>query len=137
MATADGSMALIALFGIASFPALGAADATPNLGGGVVDHVETVAVGREPPPGRPGRRGAHRRPQLGRRCPNPRPKVKAATPPSPKPAPAPRPAPLRPLRPPPAPAPSSGVWYSLAQCESGGNWAIASGNGFYGGLQFT
>ncbi|ODU16968.1 MAG: transglycosylase, partial [Pseudonocardia sp. SCN 72-51] len=24
-----------------------------------------------------------------------------------------------------------------AQCESGGNWAINTGNGFYGGLQFT
>jgi LysM repeat protein len=28
------------------------------------------------------------------------------------------------------------VWNSLAQCESGGNWAINTGNGFYGGLQF-
>ena len=31
----------------------------------------------------------------------------------------------------------SDVWASLAQCESGGNWAINTGNGFYGGLQFT
>lgn len=30
-----------------------------------------------------------------------------------------------------------GVWDSLAQCESGGNWAINTGNGYYGGLQFT
>ena len=30
-----------------------------------------------------------------------------------------------------------GVWDRLAQCESGGNWAINTGNGFYGGLQFT
>jgi len=30
-----------------------------------------------------------------------------------------------------------GVWNSLAQCESGGNWSIDTGNGFYGGLQFT
>ena len=30
-----------------------------------------------------------------------------------------------------------GVWDSLAQCEAGGNWAINTGNGFYGGLQFT
>jgi LysM repeat protein len=29
------------------------------------------------------------------------------------------------------------VWDSLAACESGGNWAINTGNGFYGGLQFT
>ncbi len=35
-----------------------------------------------------------------------------------------------------APA-SSGVWDRLAQCESGGDWSINTGNGFYGGLQFT
>ena len=29
------------------------------------------------------------------------------------------------------------VWDKLAQCESGGNWAINTGNGYYGGLQFT
>lgn len=28
------------------------------------------------------------------------------------------------------------VWDRLAQCESGGNWAINTGNGFYGGVQF-
>ena len=28
-------------------------------------------------------------------------------------------------------------WDAIAQCESGGNWAINTGNGFYGGLQFT
>ncbi|GAA3365596.1 hypothetical protein GCM10020366_66130 [Saccharopolyspora gregorii] len=28
------------------------------------------------------------------------------------------------------------VWDRLAQCESGGNWATNSGNGYYGGLQF-
>ncbi|NYF97894.1 transglycosylase family protein [Janibacter cremeus] len=32
---------------------------------------------------------------------------------------------------------SSGVWDAVAQCESGGNWSINTGNGFYGGLQFT
>lgn len=36
-----------------------------------------------------------------------------------------------------APAAGYGVWDQLAQCESGGNWAIDSGNGFSGGLQFT
>ncbi len=30
-----------------------------------------------------------------------------------------------------------GVWDRLAQCESGGNWAINTGNGYYGGLQFN
>ncbi len=41
---------------------------------------------------------------------------------------------------PPAPAATSapsGVWNELAQCESGGNWSINTGNGYYGGLQFT
>ncbi len=32
---------------------------------------------------------------------------------------------------------SGGVWDRLAQCESGGNWAINTGNGYYGGLQFS
>ena len=33
-------------------------------------------------------------------------------------------------------APDS-TWDSVAQCESSGNWAINTGNGYYGGLQFT
>ena len=28
-------------------------------------------------------------------------------------------------------------WISLAECESGGNWSIDTGNGYYGGLQFS
>ncbi len=28
-------------------------------------------------------------------------------------------------------------WYAIAQCESGGNWHINTGNGYYGGLQFS
>jgi hypothetical protein len=37
-----------------------------------------------------------------------------------------------------APAPSGSVnWAAIAACESGGNWAASTGNGFYGGLQFT
>jgi resuscitation-promoting factor RpfE len=28
-------------------------------------------------------------------------------------------------------------WDAVARCESGGNWAINTGNGYYGGLQFT
>lgn len=28
------------------------------------------------------------------------------------------------------------AWDRIAECESGGNWAIDSGNGYYGGLQF-
>lgn len=29
------------------------------------------------------------------------------------------------------------VWDRIAACESGGNWAINTGNGYYGGLQFS
>lgn len=29
------------------------------------------------------------------------------------------------------------VWDRVAQCESSGNWAINTGNGYYGGLQFS
>ena len=28
-------------------------------------------------------------------------------------------------------------WDAVAQCESGGNWGINTGNGYYGGLQFS
>lgn len=31
----------------------------------------------------------------------------------------------------------NGVWERLAQCESNRDWDINTGNGFYGGLQFT
>ncbi|WP_055562995.1 transglycosylase family protein [Streptomyces atriruber] len=34
-------------------------------------------------------------------------------------------------------AADSGVWDRIARCESGGNWQINSGNGYYGGLQFS
>jgi uncharacterized protein YabE (DUF348 family) len=37
-----------------------------------------------------------------------------------------------------APSVASGsVWDKIAQCESGGNWHINTGNGYYGGLQFS
>jgi len=36
----------------------------------------------------------------------------------------------------PTTAPAS-TWDSLAQCESGGNWATNTGNGYAGGLQFS
>jgi len=36
------------------------------------------------------------------------------------------------------PASSGGAnWAAIAACESGGNWGANTGNGFYGGLQFT
>ena len=37
----------------------------------------------------------------------------------------------------PAVAAEGATWDRLAQCESGGNWAINTGNGYYGGLQFS
>jgi predicted nucleic acid-binding Zn-ribbon protein len=37
----------------------------------------------------------------------------------------------------PAPDAATHDWDAVAQCESGGNWSINTGNGFYGGLQFT
>lgn len=38
---------------------------------------------------------------------------------------------------PAANAADTATWDALAQCESGGNWNINTGNGFYGGVQFT
>jgi nucleoid-associated protein YgaU len=37
----------------------------------------------------------------------------------------------------PAEAATTGTWERLASCESGGNWDINTGNGYYGGLQFS
>lgn len=37
---------------------------------------------------------------------------------------------------PPPPPRTSVNWDAIAQCESGGNWHINTGNGYYGGLQF-
>jgi nucleoid-associated protein YgaU len=37
----------------------------------------------------------------------------------------------------PADAATARTWDRLAQCESGGNWNINTGNGYYGGLQFS
>ncbi|MGP3686563.1 transglycosylase family protein [Streptomyces sp. IBSNAI002] len=36
-----------------------------------------------------------------------------------------------------ASAATASEWDKVAQCESGGNWAINTGNGYYGGLQFS
>ena len=48
-----------------------------------------------------------------------------------RPAPAPAPAPA-----PPASGGGGLNWDGVAACESGGNWSINTGNGYYGGLQF-
>jgi hypothetical protein len=63
----------------------------------------------------------------------------AAAPPAPAPAGAAPAAPAAPAQASsPAPASAGGVnWSAIAACESGGNWAASTGNGFYGGLQFT
>ena len=37
----------------------------------------------------------------------------------------------------PASAAAPNDWDAVAQCESGGNWVINTGNGYYGGLQFS
>ena len=36
-----------------------------------------------------------------------------------------------------AKAATDSEWDQVARCESGGNWAINTGNGYHGGLQFT
>src|ERR1700758_379610 len=36
-----------------------------------------------------------------------------------------------------AAASPDGEWDQVARCESGNNWAINTGNGYYGGVQFT
>ena len=65
--------------------------------------------------------------------------------PTPPPTP-PRPAPPTVAAPPPSAGNTSGaglnlanaaMWDRIAQCESGGNWHINTGNGYYGGLQFA
>lgn len=38
---------------------------------------------------------------------------------------------------PASPASAAVNWDAIAQCESGGNWHINTGNGYYGGLQFS
>lgn len=58
----------------------------------------------------------------------------------PNPDASPRPEPSKPAKKKPVPAkpvPGGSVWDRLAQCESGGNWAANTGNGYYGGVQFS
>ena len=62
--------------------------------------------------------------------------------PTPKPTPTPKPIAAPPPAAPAAPQrvvtyDGDTVWDALATCESGGNWAINTGNGYYGGLQFS
>jgi uncharacterized protein YabE (DUF348 family) len=59
--------------------------------------------------------------------------------PAPKPQPAPQSSSQSSTQSAPATNYASGgtIWDRIAACESGGNWAINTGNGYYGGLQFT
>lgn len=51
--------------------------------------------------------------------------------------PAPTPTPAAPTASPPPASGGGGLnWDGVAACESGGNWSINTGNGYYGGLQF-
>ncbi len=43
----------------------------------------------------------------------------------------------KPAKPAESAGPAAGVFDRLAQCESGGNWQANTGNGFYGGVQFS
>jgi hypothetical protein len=69
----------------------------------------------------------------------------AAPAPAPQRVQAPAPAPVQAPAPAPAPAaPKAGAdpndpatWDRLARCEASGNWAANTGNGYYGGLQFS
>ena len=72
--------------------------------------------------------------------------TKAATPPVTPPATRPATPPATVAAPPPSAGNTSGaglnlanaaMWDKIAQCESGGNWRINTGNGYYGGLQFA
>jgi hypothetical protein len=75
----------------------------------------------------------------------PRPVVPApAAPAAPPPVPAAAPVTTTPstvapaaVAPVPATAPSTGVWAELRQCESGGDYSIDTGNGYYGAYQFS
>jgi hypothetical protein len=60
---------------------------------------------------------------------------RAAAKPAPAPVQSPRPGGTTAPR--PAPPAAGHDWDAVAQCESGGNWSINTGNGYYGGLQFS
>jgi hypothetical protein len=78
--------------------------------------------------------------------PEPEPQPEPEPEPQPEPEPEPEPEPQPEPEPEPEPETSSAsprgtvpmeTWDRLAQCESGGNWSINTGNGYYGGLQFA
>ncbi len=87
--------------------------------------------------------------RAARTCTGPAPPAPAPAPdapPAPAPDAPPAPAPEAPAPADAAPAPEEAPapkkaysvnWDAIAGCESGGNWAISTGNGYAGGLQFT
>ena len=89
---------------------------------------QVVTVGTKVPP-----------PVVAAPAPTPTATKSAAATPAPTSAPSAAPAPAA------TPAPSgaginlanAAMWDRIAQCESGGNWSINTGNGYYGGLQFS
>jgi hypothetical protein len=66
-----------------------------------------------------------------------RPVVEARSTPRPTPSPRPVPRSTSASSAPRSTTVDGSVWDRLAQCESGGNWSINTGNGYYGGLQFN
>lgn len=70
----------------------------------------------------------------------PEPEPTTTTTTAPPPPPTPTTAHVHPEPTPEPPAategPQAGVWAALSECESGGDWGTATGNGFFGGLQF-
>lgn len=62
--------------------------------------------------------------------------VVAQRPAPPRTAPTPTPTATAPVPVPAAPSPAHD-WDAVARCESSGNWSINTGNGYFGGLQFS
>lgn len=69
--------------------------------------------------------------------PNPTPTLPPTPAPTPPPTPAPTPPPTPAPTPPSTGGPTAAQWAALRQCESGGNYAINTGNGYYGAYQFS
>ena len=117
-------------------------------------HAEEVPAGFDPNapaagPARTPRRPLRTHPPPPAPDAPPPPAPDAPPPPAPDAPPPPAPDAPPPRRLPDAPPPGPDVppppvhraysvnWDAIAQCESGGNWGISTGNGFSGGLQFT
>jgi hypothetical protein len=137
-------LAAVAAVGIAVLAPLAARSASP-LSPEIADQLMTVADAPTPGPDRGGVLSGRQ----GRTTPTsslPAPaETLAAEPATASPPITPMEATLVTIAPPaPAAVPArvvryagTSVWDDLARCESGGNWAINSGNGYYGGLQFS